>query len=329
MPKICYDPAVRDRLRKNPDRLAMIAEANRIIGVYQAQGFDLTLRQLYYQFVAHDLFPDERKWEWTGSKWRAAAGGTKNAEPNYKWLGDIVSDGRMAGLIDWEAIVDRTRELKDLPHWSDPPEIVEAVSRQFRIDKWATQPNRVEVWIEKDALAGVIQGVCQELDVPYFSCRGYTSLSEVWVAAMRLKAYRKQHGQVPVILHFGDHDPSGIDMTRDITDRLSLFMGGSLEVRRLALNMDQVQEYNPPPNPAKMGDARFQSYTALYGDESWELDALEPTVLAALIRDEIDTLREPAAWEEAEAEEIKGREELGKISERYQEVVTFLEEEER
>jgi hypothetical protein len=327
---ICYDPLVRDRLRKNPERLQMIQVANTIIQVYQDQGFDLTLRQVYYQFVAHDHFPDSRKWRWTGTRWIHDPNGTKNAEPNYKWLGDVIADGRLAGLVDWEAIVDRTRSLKTLAHWEDPPEIVKAVSEQFRIDKWATQPNRVEVWIEKDALAGVIQGVCQELDVPYFSCRGYTSLSEIWAAGMRLKGYA-EGGQPPIVLHFGDHDPSGIDMTRDITDRLRMFMGKhrqGLDVRRLALTMDQVETYNPPPNPAKTTDARFQSYSAIHGDESWELDALEPAVLAALIRNEVMGIREVDAWDEAVQQEDKGRRQLELISDRYDDVTTFLETEE-
>jgi len=305
MPRICYDKLTLARLKKS-DRMAVIDQANTIIAEYLAQGFQLTLRQLYYQFVSRDLIP--------------------NKQTEYKRLGDIIVDGRMAGLIDWNAIVDRTRNLESLAHWDDPAGIVTAVSEQFRVDKWARQPHRVEVWIEKDALIGVIEGVCNDLDVPYFSCRGYTSISEVWSAGQRLKGYRKA-GQTPIVLHFGDHDPSGIDMTRDITDRLSLFMGGRMEIRRLALNMDQVTQYDPPPNPAKMSDSRAEGYVQLYGDESWELDALEPAVLAALIRDEITTLQEADAWEAAEEEEREGRRQLGEIAERYEDVTKFLEEE--
>jgi len=157
---------------------------------------------------------------------------------------------------------------------------VDACARQFRIDKWATQPRRIEVWIEKDALVGVIEGVCTELDVPYFSCRGYTSQSEMWVGAQRLAAHWRKAKQNPLILHFGDHDPSGIDMTRDIQARLQEFSFGTaghpLELRRLALNMDQVELYGPPPNPAKLTDSRCEAYMEEHGNESWELDALEP-----------------------------------------------------
>lgn len=304
MPKICYDRAVRDRLTKSRNR-GVIDQANAIITEYQEQGFDLTLRQLYYQFVARGLLKE-------------------NTQKQYKRIGDIVNDGRLAGLIDWYAIVDRTRNLKSLSHWSDPCEIVTAVSQQFRVDKWARQPHRVEVWIEKDALIGVIQGVCQEMDVPYFSCRGYTSQSEMWGAGRRLLHYLKDDHQTPVVLHFGDHDPSGIDMSRDIRSRLELFGEGEMEVRRLALNMNQVEQYNPPPNPAKTTDARYRAYLVEHGDESWELDALDPRVLASLVRDEIQTFLDEDKWDAAVAEENAGKADLAAIAGRFDEVKDYL-----
>lgn len=313
MPKIRY---VEDLpILRNAEQMGLIKHANTIIREYQAQGFDLTLRQLYYQFVSRDLLP--------------------NTVQSYKRLGGIIVDGRLAGLIDWDAIVDRTRNLESLAHWGSPKGIVDAVSEQFRIDKWARQPYRVEVWIEKEALAGVFQRICEELDVSYFCCRGYTSVSEMWAAGRRLLGYRSglkrqpngERGQVPIILHFGDHDPSGIDMTRDIVDRLKLFSGFNITVERLALNMDQVQEYAPPPNPAKLSDSRAASYVDVYGSESWELDALEPTVLADLVREAVARFRDEEIWAEDEDEQGRGREQLAKIASRYEDVVTFLDEE--
>lgn len=250
----------------------------------------------------------------------------KNLPQEYKRLGDIIVDARLAGLIDWNAIVDRTRNLEALSHWDSPAEIVEAVSIQYRRDLWATQSCRIEVWIEKEALAGVFAGVCQSLDVPYFCCRGYTSISEMWVAGRRLRQYRNA-GQTPIILHFGDHDPSGIDMTRDIVDRLALFSEGLIKVERLALNQDQIDQYNPPPNPAKLTDSRGASYVAVHGDESWELDALEPRVLAQLVRDAVDQYRDEDAMAEETDVQDRERKQLGQISERYDDVVHFLGEE--
>jgi len=144
---------------------------------------------------------------------------------------------------------------------------------------------------------------------------------------MRLLRYR-QGGQEPIILHFGDHDPSGLDMTRDIGDRLELFMEhhgyNPPEIRRLALNMDQVNFYNPPPNPAKMTDSRYAGYTQKYGDESWELDALSPEVIIDLIRDEINKIRDQELWDGKVAQEEVERKLLQKVSDNWEEVVSFL-----
>lgn len=298
MPKICYRPK-----KFNADRQDKIEKANTIIAEYRAQGFELTLRQLYYQFVSRDFIPNNQR--------------------EYKNLGDIINDARLAGLVDWEAIVDRTRNLQALANWDSPADIIKACANQFRIDKWAEQQYRIECWIEKDALVGVIEGVCNELDIDYFSCRGYTSQSEMWSAAMRLKRYR-QNGQIPMVLHLGDHDPSGKDMTRDITDRLAEFSGKDIEVKRLALNMDQVQQYDPPPNPAKITDSRAENYIAEFGEESWELDALEPAVIAQLIRDAVFAVRDADQWEQAVAEEAKHKEQLGKVSEQWETITENL-----
>jgi hypothetical protein len=228
----------------------MVAKANEIIAEYAAQGFDLTLRQIYYQFVSRDIIP--------------------NTQKDYKNLGSIVNDARLAGLIDWESIVDRTRELRSLSHWDGPDSIIDACAGQFNVDRWKGQRYRPEVWIEKDALVGVFERACNELDVPLLSCRGYTSQSEMWGASQRMLRYKRAK-QTPIVFHFGDHDPSGKDMSRDILDRLELFTRGQIKFQRLALNMEQVEQYNPPPNPAKISDSRANGYIAEFGNESWEL----------------------------------------------------------
>lgn len=300
MPKICYD----DRPLSKP-WLAVIDQANQILEEYAAAGYDLTLRQLYYQFVAKALIPNESK--------------------QYDRLGSIISAGRRAGLIDWSHIVDRTRFIRRPPAWSDVPSIVQAVAEQFDIDWWKNQPYRPEVWIEKDALVGVLEVACDLWHVPYFSCRGYVSDSEIWSAAQRFRE-TKRNNQTPLVFHLGDHDPSGIDMTRDIADRLALFSGIEVEVRRLALTMAQVEEHEPPPNPAKVTDSRYQSYADEYGEESWELDALDPDTLAALIEDNIEPIIKMRRWQDAERERDEGREQLSKASDQWGDVVAFLED---
>ena len=297
MPKIKY---IEKTFR--PATLATIATANRIIEEYATQGFDLTLRQLYYQMVAR--------------------GHIENSERSYKNFGNVIDDGRLAGLIDWDRIVDRTRNLRGNGHFRDPGHIMQAAANSYQIDKWARQPNRVEVWVEKDALVGVIEVVCRRLDVPFFACRGYSSQSEMWAAGQRLAHWRRLK-QTPIILYLGDHDPSGIDMTRDVTDRLQLFAGG-IAVDRLALNWDQVETYNPPPNPAKLTDSRAEAYIANFGLSSWELDALDPTTLAGLIETSVVALRDDRLWAEAVAQEEEGLRQLEAAADRWTEVADFL-----
>lgn len=283
--------------------LALIKTANTILQEYEAQGLVLTLRQLYYQFVARAVIP--------------------NKQTEYKRLGSVINDARLAGLIDWEMMEDRTRRLQTVNAWENPASIVEAVANQYKEDLWRGQPYRPEVWIEKDALVGVIERACRDMRVSYFACRGYSSQSAQYEAGHRFRRMRKA-GQVPVVFHFGDHDPSGIDMTRDNSDRLSMFARQGVQVRRLALNMDQVQQYNPPPNPAKESDSRSGDYIERFGTESWELDALEPTVIDQLIRTNIQELINTDMWEDRQRAEEQNKASLQAVSDRWDDVRDYV-----
>lgn len=289
-------------IKKNFRRssLELLAQVNNVIDEYQAMGYDLTLRQIYYQLVAGDIIP--------------------NNERSYKNLGSLISDGRLAGAVDWNAVVDRTRMLRALPHWESPAEIIEASANQFRFDKWEGQDHYVEVWVEKDALIGVVERIANKLDIPYFSCRGYVSQSEMYSAAKRLIHIEEEMGKAPIILHLGDHDPSGIDMSRDIQERLSLF-GTNPLFRRLALNMNQIEEFNPPPNPTKLSDSRAGGYIETFGYTSWELDALKPEVLDKLVTNEVDKYLDRTLFDKMQEKQDDARATLREVSDNWDEVV--------
>jgi len=276
MPRIAYQ-----EWSPRPETLDLIDKANDIIREYMEEGFDLTLRQLYYQMVARDYIP--------------------NTQREYKNLGAAINNGRLAGLIDWYSIIDRTRNLRGIKTWGSPSELIDENIKSFAIDLWKNQPCHIEVWVEKDALVDVIAKACSSHRVDHFSCRGYTSQSELWTAARRL-ARHEFEGQETLIIHLGDHDPSGIDMTRDIEARLHMF-GANTEIKRIALNMDQVEEQSPPPNPAKITDSRIKGYIRQYGRESWELDALSPAYLVGIIEDTIATYIDWDVWEQDAAKE--------------------------
>ena len=297
-----YAYVENEKFIANTKKMDIVHKANVIIAQYEQMGIKLSLRQLYYQLV--------------GRNWIA------NKDTEYKKLGELMKDARLCGLVDWEAIEDRNRILRSLNHWQSPESILAAVASQYREDKWATQPYRVEVWVEKDALLSVIEQPCNEFQVPYLSCRGYNSITAQWEGAMRAKAF-KRNNQKTYIIHIGDHDPSGIDMSRDIQERLAVF-GVKVEFMRIALNFDQIQRYNLPPNPTKLSDTRADEYIKKHGNQSWELDALDPLVLRQLIRDEILSVREDDLWEEAVEQETHRKQILQQIQANFDDIVNYL-----
>lgn len=303
MPYIAYRPDVKFRASS----LAIIELADEIATDYKRRGYNLTLRQLYYQFIARDAFA--------------------NTEQNYKRLGSIINDARMVGMIDWSHIEDRGREAHGTgwlgataPAMDD---LIYNLQYHHSLDLWKGQDRRVEIWVEKQALEEVAQKAAAPYRVGYFACKGYVSQSEMWAAGQRLRE-AIDAGQEPLILHLGDHDPSGIDMTRDIEERLSLFAEEDIEVRRLALNMPQIRELNPPPNPAKMTDSRFASYQERFGTKSWELDAVSPERLVAIIQAQIDSVCDREIFDAQITEERRGRAVYRSLSENWAEAEQLL-----
>jgi hypothetical protein len=281
----------------NEASLKLIETCNGILEEYRSQGYKLSLRQLYYQLVARDFI--------------------ENSVKSYKRIGDMVSNARLAGLLDWGMIEDRGRETVGNPHWETPAGILRSAAHSFKMDRWVGQDNYVEVFVEKDALSGILLPVCGELDVRFTANKGYSSSSAMYEASKRILG-AAQRGCNIHIIYLGDHDPSGIDMTRDIRERFDLFTYAcNFEVHRLALNYDQVELWNPPENPAKESDSRYADYARKFGESSWELDAVEPAELAGLVRSQIEELIDPEPWEEIKARESAYREELKKLARNY------------
>ena len=178
----------------------LLADTQAVVEEYVGMGYVLTLRQLYYQLVSRDILP--------------------NNDKQYKRLGELVKNGREAGHIDWNAIEDRGRVLVSPPEWSSPKQILIGAARQFRLNRWRGQDHYVEVWCEKDALSSVLEPVCDRWHVRFMANRGYSSATAMHRGAQRL-AEAAHSGQQPAVIYLGDHDPSGIDMSRDIENRPS------------------------------------------------------------------------------------------------------------
>jgi hypothetical protein len=271
-----------------PAGLQVVDAADAFCAQYRAQGYRLTLRQLYYRFIATDAFPDSRYF--TDGKvdpGNTSGRGTKNCLQNYKWLGNLVADGRVSGQIDWSDIEDRGRESSPGDAgWPSPEYAMRAYANGYGITHWDGQDWHIEAWVEKDALTDVIARAASPWDVSYTACKGSPSHSLVHEAARRMRSYEQQDIKTK-ILYLGDHDPTGLDIPRDLQERLSLFRS-KCEVERIALTIDQVEQYGPPPNYAKESDSRFNDYVEQYGTDCWELDALEPQVLVDLVNEHIE-----------------------------------------
>lgn len=239
------------------DSLARIERINTILAEYDGQ--KLTARQVYYRLVAAAVIP--------------------NTPTSYKNLTGLLADARYAGLVDWDIIEDRGREPDSPNEWESLDELVDAAVRGWRSPRWATQDYHVELWVEKQALAGVLGPIARRHHITLMVNKGYSSASAMKESADRMIAAGKE----PILLYLGDHDPSGNDMVRDVRDRLTEFGVDDLTVRKLALTMEQIEEFDPPPNPAKITDSRAANYIAEFGDSSWELDALPPAELNNIV----------------------------------------------
>lgn len=194
----------------NDDKAVIVQRIKSIVSEYSAQGYVLTLRQLHYQMVSQNWIV--------------------NHDTAYKKLGSILDDCRYGGIIDWNAIEDRGRR----PHIPYSVEGIEdAINdtiEQYRLNRQEGQPVHVEVWTEKDALSGIFKRITDKYHVRLVVNKGYTSSSAAYNAYQRVSEAIIA-GKTVKILYFGDHDPSGLDMIRDINDRLKLFLGKGRNLR--------------------------------------------------------------------------------------------------
>lgn len=279
-----------------PETRALISVMADIVDEYIAAGYVLTLRQLYYQAISRDILPND----WIDVAYNRRNGlddDTKNTEKNYKRLGGLVSDMRMCGLLDWDAIVDRGREPHKHIEFMGVRHRIESAIANYRLPRWDDQDWYAELWVEKDALAGVLEPLADEAHCVLMVNKGYSSQSAMYASAHRFMA---EPGR-GVLFYLGDFDPSGEDMVRDIRERLHVFGASDLQVRKIGLTMDQIRKYRPPPNPAKITDPRAgvdkdgnitnpNGYVAKHGTRSWEVDALDVEVLCAIVRSALATV---------------------------------------
>jgi len=286
-------------VRLSKDNLEKLEVINRIVEDYQRQGYKLTLRQLYYQLVSKSVIP--------------------NNVTEYAKISKLLKEGRMGGVVDWDAIEDRLRVPYTPASFKSEKDILDAAIEQFQLPRQEGQDNYMEVWVEKDALSGVLKKVTKGFHIPLLVNRGYSSASAMHDAYNRFYD-AVEDGQKVIVLYLGDFDPSGKDMIRDITERIKEFYVGDWRVEQnnlpefsdvfslnpIALTIDQIKQYSPPPNPAKIKDPRAKEFMQKYGASSWEVDALRPDVLHKLLYNAITDSLDMDRYEEILEKEKAG-----------------------
>lgn len=282
----------------------------------------LTVRQIYYRLISppYQLFA--------------------NTATNYKSFDKVVTKARERKEIDWKRIEDRARGIiggeKDA--FGSPEDYVEWLFINLSEDyyersRWNDQPNYVEVWVEKDALSALFRTAAKPYRTVVFPSRGYSSFTKVMEALERFPEHKRI-----TVLHFGDHDPSGLDMSRDIGSRLNdysrSYQNGGLVVKRVALDIDQVRALNLPSNPTKKADSRARDYVGRYGDACWELDAVAPDTLSQWVKEAVEREIDMTTWKAAEekAKEERNRirqaledckEEIGNVRDRVKQALDY------
>ena len=259
---------------------------------YMAKGYKITVRQMFYQLVTKGI--------------------VDNTDSAYYKTSDILKDGRLFGEIDWQLIVDRGRrpimpaEFRSISH------LIRSAKNAYRSDRWKEQKYYVEVIVEKDALAGILEPVAEEYHVSLLAGKGYPSISSMYDLAGRIE--KKQSEKKCVILYMGDHDPSGRDMVENIPKQMEQ-LRIRVKVDHIALTQNQISLYDLPSQYAKKSDSRYKKFKEKFGPKSCELDALEPGVLKEILKTNIKKYLNEDLYEQAIKKEDDDKNRLDTVAE--------------
>jgi len=226
----------------------------------------ITIRQLYYEMVTKNIIANNLK--------------------EYKKFVKLMTYARENYIIPYNNIVDSTRGLDTPIQFDHLKNLRHVCLTNYKLKRWEDQEYYIEVWVEKDAMASTLLDISQKYCVPFMSNRGYSSTTAMHDANRRFKYQIFKRKKQCKIIYLGDHDPSGLDMDNDIMERV-LDVNHHEVLERIALTKQQIDDYNLPPNPAKLDDPRAKSYISTYGEDSWELEAYPIKELRELLEDKL------------------------------------------
>jgi hypothetical protein len=245
----------------------------------------MTVRQVFYQLVSR----------WAIEKTEAEYKGT---------VVRLLTDMRIGGSLPFESIADNTRWMRKPRSFSSVEQALRITAETYRRATWDNQAAYVEVWLEKDALAGVVYQETERWDVPLMVTRGYPSVSYLHSAAEAIKSC----GKPAYLYYLGDHDPSGVDIPRNVETRLREFAPqAEIHFLRLAVTSKQMVEFALPTRPTKASDSRARNFAG----ESVEVDAIPPSQLRSLVRSSVEQHINKRALRTLQIAEDSEREALG------------------
>jgi hypothetical protein len=278
-----YAPRTIKRQRRTK---AAMGEIHGAISAALAEDSPMTVRQMFYRLVS--------------------SGVVEKTEAQYKAVMRALGEMRCDGRIPFEGIADNTRRPMKWRSYANLEDALRAAREGYFRSRWDNQGDYVEIWLEKDALSGVVSEVTGPLDVPLMVTRGYPSITFLHGAAQTIS----RRGNPSFLYYFGDHDPSGVDITRSVEDGIRKFAPGAhVTVERIAVTEEQIASMKLPSRPTKMADARAKDWVG----GSVELDAIPPQALRGLVRDCIGWHVDRKAWEATERTERADRKRLASL----------------
>ena len=237
------------------------------------QNHPVTVRQIFYRLSTLDAVP--------------------KTENGYKMIGRLCTKMRRAGEIDFDWFADNTRWMRKPRTYNSIQDALSYTAETYRRALWQNQAGLVEIWLEKEALAGVVHEVTEKWDVPLMVVRGYPSLSFLHTAAKEI-IRATQKGKISHIFYLGDYDPSGLDIYRAIVEDLNGFApDAQMTMQRMAVTQEQIREWDLPSRPTKKTDSRAKGFTG----ESVELDAITPDNLRQIVSECIESVVDSDALE--------------------------------
>jgi hypothetical protein len=233
----------------------------------------ITVRGLMYRAQAAGLFPS------TSDKF-------------YEQTARVILKLRRASILPYPWIVDSTRRRLKPSSWSGLADFAETATQAYRLDFWSRQSDYIEFFVEKDAMAGIIEPVTIEFDVHLNVIRGQVSETFVWNVAEEWKVIGK-----PIYAYYlGDHDPAGFKIESNLRKKLHAFTSKDFVWQRLAISPYDFANAKLQGFPVKRTNSGWQDYLETHGDRCVEVDALDPEIIRQRIRKAIEHHLDHAEW---------------------------------